>query len=249
MNKIIYTVILVLIIACNNTTKKKQDSNNNGLSNSSIAACDSLIYVFYKTKYQYIRTPFNTDNKEEIDDLELKLKRTWIEILNNKDIIIPFLLTFENDSSYSLYYDNKYLYSGFIGKGIPNHIHSLYLIEGIIQKDYLFNKRFKNKLSPKLFFKNDGINFIFDTIKGNYYNDSIYPFHFIPDFINYKTEINTSWTLYKLWFKNGCVGHPLDNTRLKWNTIYEMLYKNDSIPFYISSQNSTLRTKWNLDFL
>ncbi len=210
-------------------------------------AAISKINEFYKVKSDYV-SQFKSSNGIIIDDsvllnMENKekiLNDSWDRLNTEKLYIISCLLEFENDESYSLY-GRDFLDSDITIKKIPNKIHALYLIEGLIQNDYLFNRKWLNTNGGKLnYFKNDSFNFIYDSCVINNVSVSIDKEVPLKDYENNLTE---AWNLYRKWYKDNstskivmCIS-PLRKSCLKWN---EIDYRN-AYDFPFEGQKDTVK--------
>lgn len=207
----------ILILAIGSCMHDNSDNNVHRSMSTAHVDSESIIGDFYSEKYKYIKLPVNKENWQLHDSLDGILLLKWNEVLENKDAIISYLLTFENDSGYSLYMDERYLYSAFVGKAMPNYLHALYLIEGINSRDYLFNRREWKTYHNKFKFRNDGLNFIIDTTEIDCYSiEKQHVFSIKPDLEKHKDYIAEAWEVYKTWYRDGCKGHPLQSTSMIW---------------------------------
>jgi hypothetical protein len=184
------------------------------------------------------------------DSLTQELSRKWELIMNNRSQIINYLKNFEGDTSFSLY--AGYYSEDYIVQKLPNNLHALYLIECIIQDDYLFNRRFATKLGVGEYFRNDGLNFIYDTLTKDDRNKIRCSGVF--NLKKFDGESKNAWVIYKEWINKTDLTKrnlksPLSGSGLRWYSSTEIYGRKTNIDsIFFREKNSLTRTFYHLDF-
>ena len=227
--KLYFTFGLILIISCN------RNANN------------ELIISFYKTKAEFL-TPALYQKR---DSLANELSSKWEQIMKNRKEIVLYLQTLEYDTSFTLY-GNNYSEHYIIQKS-PNNLHALYLIECILQDDYLFNRRYATQAGVGEYFRNDGFNFIYDTINGIDQNGIRL---FSP--INhgkYNEQFNKAWKIYEDYLNASDIANnakpcsPIFNTSLRWYSMMKFQGDKANLDTIFRKKNNPLYKKfYHLDF-
>jgi len=238
MKKILSIIIILLLFSC----ERKND------------LAIKYLNAFYTVKQEFLTNSQGEKRKVRKHNEKL-LKLRWQEIMGNKDEVIAFLISLENDTINTSIYGQNYNESFFSIQKLPNNIHALYLIECIIRDDYLFNRRFPTKFDKAEYFRHDGLNYIYDTISINRLegSDILHPINLAK----YKSEFNQAWKMYKKWYSDVYLKSdssdksPLSNSHLKWNSRH--FAANGSFHIYDSNfmkkeENPWVQKLLHLDF-
>ena len=211
-NIMIYLIFFLLLSKC--------DGEN--------ARPEAPIFEFYRLKSQYLNNPYREEGKMNKDSLDAH----WSSMVSQKQDLISTLLSYEHKGETSLYGEG---YEGWTMQisYMPDSVHALYMIECLIQEDYLFNRRYRS-LSGKLNqYKNDGLNFICSS-------DSI-PELDILDFGKsfdnslYSPFITHAWLLYKE--HSDWDISPLSNSNMMW------YHLDNTNKLSVSSNDNTTRSR------
>ncbi|MCD4795333.1 MAG: hypothetical protein K8R54_19025 [Bacteroidales bacterium] len=231
MRDILFIILVTILFSCQNEQKEVLNEINS----------------FYYNKSELLR---DFDNENKRDSLRNELVAGWERIMAKRYEAIDYLITLEKDTSYTLY-GNDYTEKYFVNQKLPNNIHALYLIECIIQDDYLFNRRYATKAAPEMYFKNDDINFLYDTLKGVNHNNLIVKQK--TDFKDYKDELKAAWVIYKEWHKKN---HdikkvsPLQTSSIKWYSYMEYAQEKGSLNQIIKDkEDSWIKKLYHLDYV